>query len=45
MLDLVLKQKIAILYRDTINILDQRQKITILYNDTINILDLDLRLR
>jgi hypothetical protein len=33
------------LYRDTINILDQRQKITILYNDTINILDLDLRLR
>jgi hypothetical protein len=33
------------LYRDTINILDQRQKITILYNDTTNILDLDLRLR
>jgi hypothetical protein len=33
------------LYRDTINILDQRQKITILYNDTIDILDLDLRLR
>jgi hypothetical protein len=41
-LDLGVRQKITILYHDTINMLDLdlRQKITILYHATIKMLDL-----
>jgi Cu/Ag efflux protein CusF len=42
MLDLVLRQRITILYHDTIKMLDldKRKKITIVYHDTIKMLDL-----